>query len=98
MSACVAAKAILWLISHQRYISIVLLNMRTYIEQQLPNGQFPQTVPPCAAPQVPSAVTAPVAEDAGVLVVGLESVSSLKGMGTNSMSPGRHRCNHSGSY
>jgi hypothetical protein len=49
---------------------LVVLPQYPYIEQQLPFGQLPQTVPPFEEPQVPSVVTTEVAvEDAGAVVV-----------------------------
>ena len=46
---------------------------------KLPKCQSPQTVPPCAAPQVSSVVTEPVAVEVGVLLVGAESDGSPRG-------------------
>jgi hypothetical protein len=46
----------------------LVLPQKPYMEQQLPCGQFPQTVPPFAAPQVPFVVTGALGEDVGATV------------------------------
>ena len=79
MSARISAKAIPAIEFNQYRAIIQQLGCYTYIEQQLPSFQFPQTVPPCAAPQVPSVVTAPLAL-AEALAVGLERVGSSRGV------------------
>ena len=48
------------------------------MEQQPPSGQSPHTVSLCPAPQVPSVVTAPVADDvAAAVAVTAEMTGSL---------------------
>lgn len=54
-----------------------VLPQKPYMEQQLPCGQFPQVVPPFAAPHVPSVVTPPVAAELLTDVVGDPMTGSL---------------------
>jgi hypothetical protein len=48
--------------------ALMFTYQKPYMEQQFPFGQFPQTVLPFPAPQVPSVVTAPVAAPAAAEV------------------------------